>query len=455
MPLDPMSDRHDLARITAALLDAARKAGATSADAMAVAGTSVAIDVRDGRLEQAERSEGIDIGLRVMIGQRQAAVGASDARDITIERMAERAVAMAREAPEDRYIGLADPSQLASDLDMARLELYDATAEPDPSALESDARAAEEAAMNVDGVTQVQGTSAAYSHHKIHMAASNGFDAGYMRTGRNISCVAISGSGATMQRDWDADTRVFQADLRDPADIGRIAAERAVAMQGARKIASGHFPILFDERIATTLIGNLMNAVNGLAVARGSSFLRDAMGKQVLPAGMSLVEEPHRKRIGGSRLFDAEGIATQRRAIVEDGVLQSWTLDLASSRQLGLTTTANASRGTSSAPSPSAGNLRLTAGTASRADLIAQMGTGLLVTSFIGATINPNTGDYSRGASGFWVENGEIQFPVHEVTVAGNLREMLLNLVAANDGREDLSRVVPSLLVDGMTIAGA
>ncbi|ARO15745.1 PmbA protein [Ketogulonicigenium robustum] len=454
MPLDRMSDRHDLARITAALLDAARKAGATDADALAVAGTSVAIDVRAGKLEQAERSEGVDIGLRVMVGQRQAAVAASDVRDITITRMAERAVAMAREAPEDRFLGLAHPDQLATDTDMTALELYDPSNEPDPAQLEHDAREAEAAALAVAGVTQVQSASGAYSHHRIHMAATNGFDAGYARTGRNISCIAISGTGTNMQRDWDADGRVFQADLRGAADIGRIAGERAIALQGARRIRSGSYPILFDERISSSLIANLMNALNGLSIARGSSFLRDAMGTQVLPTGLSLTEEPHRKRIGGSRLFDAEGLQTRTRAIIEDGVLQSWTLDLASARQLGLQSTANASRGTSGPPSPSAGNLRLTAGTASRADLIAQMGTGLLVTSFIGATINPNTGDYSRGASGFWVENGVVTHPVHEVTVAGNLRDMLLHLTPANDGREDLSRVIPSLLVEGMTIAG-
>jgi PmbA protein len=239
-----------------------------------------------------------------------------------------------------------------------------------------------------------------------------------------------------------------------PEETGALAAERALARAGARKPATGTYNVLFDERIAQSLIGHLLSAVNGASIARGSSWLRDALGQQVLPRGVSVIEEPHRARISGSRPFDAEGLPTQRRAIVENGILTGWTLDLATGRKLGMASTANAARGTTSPPSPATSNIDLTPGTATRKQLIGQMGTGLLVTSMIGSTINPTTGDYSRGASGFWVEDGEIAYPVNECTIAGNLRTMLLSMIAANDARPHLSTRVPSLLVEGMTLAG-
>ena len=443
-----------LADLTDRMLRAARRAGAEAADAVAVDGTSVSIDVREGRLEQAERAEGVDIGLRVLIGRRQAMVSSSDARDATIETMAERAVAMAREAPEDPHAGLAEPGQLARDTDSSRLQMHDPSPEPDPAMLEEDARRAEAAARSVAGVTQVQGATAGYGHRRVHIAATNGFSGGYARSDRAISCVAVSGEGTGMERDWDADSRIFQSDLRSPEEIGRLAGERAAARQGPRRPRTGRYPVLFDERISSSLVGHLVAAANGSAIARGSSWLLGRDGASVLPAGISLIEEPHRPRASGSRLFDGEGLPTAERALVDDGVLTGWILDLATARKLGLQSTANAARGTSAPPSPSVSNLRLTQGGASREDLIAQMGTGLLVTSMIGSTINPNTGDYSRGAAGFWVENGEILHPVNECTIAGNLRDMLMSLIPANDARQHLSRIVPSLLVDGMTLAG-
>lgn len=437
-----------------ALIDAARKAGAGAADAIVIRGTSVSVDVRNGALEMAERSEGSDLGLRVFLGQRQAIVSSSDARPETMQAMAERAVAMAKEAPEDPYTGLADPAQLAQDWDYDSLELFDPTAEPTPEALKDDALAAEAAAAAVDGVTQVSDAGAGYGEHRVHLAATNGFSGGYARTGRSVSCVAISGTGTGMERDYDGDSRCFQSDLRDPAEIGRTAGERAVQLVGARKPETGTYPVLFDERISSSLIGHLMAAGNGAAIARGSSWLKDALEQQVLPEHLSVIEDPHRARVAGSRPFDAEGLPTQRRAIVENGILTGWTLDLSSARKLDMASTANAARGVSSPPSPSNWNLELTQGDQSRKDLLRDMGTGLLVTSMIGSTINPNTGDYSRGASGFWVENGEITHPVNECTIAGNLRDMLMRIIPANDARGYLSRVVPSLLIEGMTLAG-
>ena len=440
--------------ITGAMIEAAQKAGAGAADAMAVRGRSVTIDVRAGALEQAESAEGTDIGLRVLIGGRQACVSASDTRPDTIRTLAERAVAMAREAPEDPYAGLADPSQLGVGCEAEGLDLADLSEPPTPQHLQEQALEAEAAGLAVKGVSQVQSATAAWSRREVHMAATNGFSGGTIRSDSGIYCTAIAGTGTGMQRDGDGDSRIFRADLRDPAEIGREAGERAVAMLNAKKPKTGAFPVLFDERISSSLIGHLMVAANGASVARGASWLRDRLGEAVLPDGLSLIEDPHRPRVPSSRPFDAEGLPTRRRALVDNGVLTGWVLDLATARKLGCDPTGNAKRGTSAPPSPGSWNLALTQGDKSREDLLREMGTGLLVTSMIGSTINPNTGDYSRGASGFWVENGEVAYPVNECTIAGSLPEMLRRMVPANDARPWLSRVVPSLLVEGLILAG-
>ena len=444
----------DLERLTAHLLDAARKAGADAADALAVDGTSLSIDVLKGKLEHAERSEGTELGLRVLIGRRQACVASSDVSATAIARMAEQAVAMAREAPEDSSAGLADPEQLAKSWDLGALDLVDPSPEPSPSELQDDACRAEAAALAVPGVSQTQSAGAGYGRRRIHLAATNGFSGGYTRTQRSTSCVAITGTGTGMERDYFGETRTYQSDLPAPEEIGRIAGERTAARAGARKPPTGHFPVVYDERVASSLIGHLLSAINGSAIVRGSSWLRDAMDKDVLPRGMSLHEDPLRPRIGGSRPFDAEGLPVARRTLVEDGRLTGWTLDLATARRLGLQSTGNASRGTSAPPSPSVTNVALTQGTQTLDQLLADIGTGLLVTSLIGSSINPTTGDYSRGASGFWVMNGQIAYPVNECTIAGNLREMLMSLRAANDARAHRSHAVPSLLVEGLTLAG-
>ena len=447
--------RRSLDAISEQALAAAKSAGADAADVLVLEGTSLSIDVREGALEQAERAEGVDIGVRVFLGQKVAIASASDLSDATIEELAQRAVAMAEVAPEDPYVGLAEPDQLAKAWYVAALELSDPADEPSPDHLKALAQEAEAAALAVDGVSQTQGASAAYGERRTHLAATNGFSGGYARTDAMVSCVAIAGEGLGMERDYDGDHRIFAADLRDATDIGRQAGERAVAHHGARKPPTGSYPVLYDERISSSLIGHLVSAASGASIARGMSWLRDRLGEEVLPKGMSLVEDPHRPRVLGSRPFDAEGLATAPRTLVEDGVLQGWTLDLANARKLGMESTASAARGAGSGPSPSATNLALTPGTQTREDLIRDMGTGLLITSMIGSTINPNTGDYSRGASGFWIENGEITYPVNECTVAGNLHDMLRGMTAANDARAHLSRVVPSLLVEGLTLAGA
>jgi PmbA protein len=444
----------DLAALTEQLLAAARRAGAEAADALAVDGTSISIDVLKGRLEHAERAEGVDIGLRVLIGTRQAVVSSSDTKPGTITEMAERAVAMAREAPEDPTTGLADPDELARDWDVAALDLADTSPEPAPADLQDFAARAEASALAVPGISKMDTASAAYGRRRLHLAATNGFSGGYSRTDWSLSAVAITGEGTKMERDWFGESRIHGTDLPTPEEVGRRAGERTAARAGSRKPPTGAVPVLYDERVAASLVGHILQATNGAAIVRGASWLRDSLGEQILPESLSIEEDPRRSRVAGSRPFDGEGLPTARRLIVDRGTLTGWTLDLATARKLGMKSTGSAARGTSGPPSPSNSNVALTQGNRTRDDLIRDMGRGLLVTSLIGSSINPNTGDYSRGASGFWIENGEITYPVNECTIAGNLRDMLRTMIPANDARTWTSRVVPSLLVEGLTLAG-
>ncbi|MDQ1901326.1 TldD/PmbA family protein [Paracoccus sp. WLY502] len=445
----------DLQSLAESLVDAARRAGADQADALTASGQSISIDMRGGALEHADRAEGVEIGLRVLIGGRQASVSASSHSPATIAEMAERAVAMAREAPVDDNLGLADPDQLARHRDAAGLQIADDRPDPSPDHLQDLALRAEAAARDMPGISQVESANASFSRRFLWLAASNGFSGGYGRTTHAISTVAITGEGLGMERDYAGESRVWAEDLPAPEDIGHLAAERTLARAGSRKPPTGAFPILYDRRVASSLIGHLLSAVNGTAVARGASWLRKDLGQPVLPEGFDLTEDPLRPRYPSSRPFDAEGLPTRARKIVEGGVLQGWTLDLATARKLGMDSTASAARGLSSAPSPTNSNVILTPGTATPEDLIADMGTGLIVTSMLGASINGTTGNYSRGAAGFWVEGGRIAWPVNECTIAGNLRDMLMTIEAANDALPWRGIEAGSILVRGMTVAGA
>ena len=444
-----MSKDEDLA---AGLLAAARRAGAEAADALVISAISNAVGVRGGKLEEAERAEGLDLGLRVLIGQRQACVSSSDARPETLTEMAERAVAMVREAPDDPWCGLADPGELGPVPDGAGLDLEDPADAPEPAVLEQLALAAEAAADGVGGVTQVDQASASWGRDRITLAATNGFAGSYGRSRSGLWVSAIAGVGLGREGDHAGESRTYWADLPGAAEIGEKAGRRAVERLGPRKPRAGRFPVLFDERVASSLIGHILGAINGSSIARGASWLRDAMETQILPEGFDLIEDPLVRRGAASRPFDGEGFAGRRKLLVEAGVLRSWVLDLATARQLGLKSTGNARRGVAAPPSPGTSNIRVTEGAQSRADLIAAMGTGLLVTSMIGSSVNATTGAYSRGASGFWIEGGEIAYPVNEVTVAGSLREMVRTLVPANDADPHKAHSVPSMLVEGLTI---
>ncbi len=444
------------ADLAEALLEAAAAAGAEAADAVVVSETALEVGIAGGALEEAERAERIDLGLRVLLGRRQACVSASDVKAATLAEMAARAVAVAREAPEDPWCGLADPAELADAADAAEaeaaLDLCDPGPPPSPEALEAAAREAETAALGVAGVRMVEQARASWAGETVTLAASNGLRHTARRTLRAVSAAAIAGEGLGRERDFAVEIRRHAEDMPAPATVGRRAGERTVAALGARRPPGGRVPVLYDERVAGSLVGHLVGAINGQSVARGASWLADAMGAAVLPAGIDLVEDPGLRRGRASRAIDAEGIRARRRALVADGRLTGWLLDLATARQLGLATTGNARRGTGGPPRPGAANLVLTEGPRSRDELIAEMGRGLLVTGLIGSSVNPTTGDYSRGASGFWVEGGEIVHPVNEITIAGNLREMMRTLRPANDADPHRAVSVPSLLVEGLTV---
>ena len=445
---------NNLEVIASALLDMSKKAGAEAAEVIGLEKKSLNVDVLNGMLEGVERSEAIDIGLRVIVEGRQACLSCSDVREESLEKMVTRSLSMAREAPVDKDIVLATNDQLVSAQDLEALDLIDTEVMVEADRLEKWAIEAEVEARKVKGITQVQGSSASVGIIKSQLAFSNGFSQGYSRSGVNISCVSISGQGNKMERDYASESRVHISDLPSPSSIGQLSGERAAARFGARKPPTGNYPVLYDERVSSSLVGHLIGAINGASIVRGSSWLVKNLGEEIFPKNISIKECPLKVRCSGSRPFDAEGLKTNTKNIINNGILETWLLDLSSSQNLGLESTGNAVRSVSSPPSPGISNISLIGGLKSRDYLIKEMGTGLLVTSMIGLTLNPITGDYSRGASGYWVENGEVKYPVNECTLAGNLKEMLKTIIPANDSKRHLSFSVPSLLVQGLKIAG-
>ena len=433
------------------LVAAARKAGADAADAVMFKSAHLGLRQRLGKPEMLERSESQDLGLRVLVGKRQASVSSTDPSPKALAELVERAVAMARLAPEDPYCGLAEPNAIARSI--PDLDLND-PAEPSPEALEARAMETEDAARAVPGITNSEGAEATWSRSEIAIAASNGFAGSYARSGHGVSVSVVAGTGAGMETDYDYSSSVYGDDLESAALVGRRAGERTVKRLNPKKAETARVPVVFDPRVSSSLVSHVAGAITGTSVARKVSFLKDQMGKQILASGLNIIDDPLKPRGLRSRPFDGEGIAARRWALVEDGILKTWLLDLASARQLGLVTTGHASRGTSGPPGPSATNLYLEAGKISPDDLMADIKSGFYVTSLMGSGVNMVTGDYSRGASGFWIENGKIAYPVSEVTVAGNLKDMFLKMTPANDLQFRMAVNAPTIRVEGMTIAG-
>lgn len=444
----------DFQEALADLIKRARAAGADAADAVLASGTSLSVSLRLGSVEHLEQEEGRDLGLRVFVGQRSAMVSSTALDPNGFALLAERAVAMARVVPEDPYSGLAEHAQSPAAGDVAALDLVD-DAQPDAAALIARARLAEDAARAIHGVTNSEGASAGFGRSEIVLVTSAGFSGVYRRSSHSVSATALAGAGVDMQRDYDYSSASHLTDLEDAEAIGQAAGERAVARLNPSRPATARLPVVYDPRVASSMLGHLSGAINGASVARGTSFLKDRMGSQIFASGIAVVDDPRRVRGPRSRPFDGEGLPTATRALVEDGVLQTWLLDTRSARQLGLASTGSASRGTSGPPSPSATNLFLRPGTMSPSELMADIKLGLYVTELIGMGVNGLTGDYSRGAAGFMIRDGAIAEPVAEITIAGNLPEMFMHMVPANDLRFRRGTDAPTLRVEGLTLAGS
>ncbi|MET0248476.1 MAG: metallopeptidase TldD-related protein [Sphingobium sp.] len=439
---DARSHAHDL-------VEAARRAGADAADALYACSASTTVAVRLGALEDVERSEGEEIGLRVFVGRRSATVSASDMGAATLATLVDRCLAMAREAPEDPYAGLAPEDRLMRGVPPA-LDLVD-EAEPDPVTLRTRAQAVEDAARAMPGITNSEGGGASHGRSQFALATSHGFFGAYAGTSHSSWASVLAGTGGDMQRDHASHSARHLADLDDPQAIGRIAGERAAARMNPVRVESGVMPVIFDPRIGASLVGHLIGGIVGPAIARRSSFLLDSLGAALFEAGVTIIDDPLRARGLQSRPFDGEGLPTVRRALIERGVLTGWLLDSASARQLALEPTGNAGRGGAGA---GVSNVHMEPGTLSPTALMADVRRGLYVTELIGMGVNGVTGDYSRGASGFLIEDGVVTRPVSEITIAGNLKTMFAALVPANDLEFRRAINVPTLRIDGMTIAG-
>ncbi len=447
----PISEKA-LAPVLNALLERAKFYGANQADAIATHGRSLSVKVRDRALEDVDNSEGKDIGLRVMIGQRQASVSSSDLSTLSIDKLAERAVAMAKLAPEDPYCGLAPEALLQKN--PQDLELYDDT-QMTPAKLKSRAHQVEAATASVKGIDRAEGSSASWSSSAIYFKTSHGFSGGWRSSRHGLSGVAIAEQNGAMERDYAYEGSRWLEDLPSPEKIGREAGERAAARLGAIQMRSGALPVLFDRRVANSLVAALFGAISGTSIARGTSFLKNSMGEQVFSSDINIVDDPTLIRGHGSRPWDGEGVATERRNIIEDGKLTTWLLNCSTAKQLGLETTGHAMRGIGGPPGISSTNSWLKAGDLSPNALYQKMGHGLLISEMFGPSLNNNTGDYSVGVSGFQIENGERTTPVNEITIAGNLVEVFRSLIAANDLKFDGSKCAPSVLVEGLTLAGS
>jgi len=434
------------------LVAAALKAGADAAEAVTAERRALSISVRLGELEEVEREESRDLGLRVFVGRRQATVSGSDVSADARAKLVERAVAMARLAPEDPYAGLADPDTLARG-PFPDLDLFD-SAEPSPEALEERARTAEAAARAIPGIVNSDGASASWSAALWRLATSGGFSGLHQASSFSIGASAIAGDGQVMENGSDWRTVRWQSDLPQAEAIGAEAGRRAANRLGARKIDSTTAPVIFENRLAASLLSPMIGAISGPSIARGTSFLKDKLGQPVFAPGVTITDDPHRRRGLGSAPFDDEGVANAPRNLIDKGVLTTWLLNTSAGRQLGLASTGHASRGLAGPPGVSPANLTLLPGTSDRAALMRDAGAGLLVTSMFGPSLNGNTGDWSVGCSGVWFENGEPAYPVAEITVAGNLIDIYARLVPGADLEFRGSANAPSLLVDGLAIAG-
>jgi PmbA protein len=434
------------------LIKSAKALGADDADAIYVNGKSLSASVRFGNTETVEQSDGHDLGLRVFCGKKKAIVSSNDLNEKSIKLLAERAVTMAKASPDDLCSRIARPDELIKNI--PELDLYDAE-KPTTEALLEKIKATEEIALNTKGITNSEGAEGGWSESEVYLIASNGFQGHYKRSGHSLGVSVLAEDNGEKQREYSGHSAVRYNDLDPSAKIANKAASGAIKRLGARKVKSGSFPVIFDQRIAPSFLGHLAGAINGQSIVRKTSFLQNALNQQIFSSNIQIIDDPHRQWGLNSKPFDGEGGANQQTTIIEDGVLKTWVTDITTSDQLNVANTHHATRGPSSNPSPSLTNLYMQPGTISEKKLIASVKNGLYVTELIGTGVNGITGDYSRGAAGFWIENGEITFPVQEITIAGNLKDMFMSMTPADNLEFRYGFNTPSLFIDQMTIAGS
>ncbi len=437
--------------LLASVIARARNQGADAADAMMYDSASLSVSWRLGRLEDVERSESRDLGLRVFFGKSQASASSTRTDGAALDALVDRVISMARAAPPDPWCGLADPDLLEKA--PQNLDLHDPV-EPEVEALIARAAAAEDAARAVRGVTNSEGAGGSWGEARVSLMSSHGFAQSYRSSSHSVSVSVVAGEGTGMERDYDYSSARHAGDLEDPTQIGTSAGKRAVERLNPAKVGTSKVPVVFDPRVSPSLVGHLIGAISGAAIARGTSFLKDRLGQQIFAPGVVIMDEPHRKRGLRSRPFDGEGVRTTSRRLIDDGTLTTWLMDSASARQLGLGSTGHASRGTSGPPGPAPSNLYMLPGKLSREALIGEIADGFYVTELIGMGVNGVTGDYSRGAAGFWIENGKLARPVSGLTIAGNLKDMFRSLTPADDLVFRHGTDVPTVRLEGLTVAG-
>ncbi|MAI05923.1 MAG: modulator protein [Alphaproteobacteria bacterium TMED87] len=435
------------------LISDALNQGADAADAIWVKNTSTTTTCRMGKLEKLNDSDEEQLGLRVFIGKRQSIVSSSDCSPKAFKEIIDKSLMMAKTLPEDPFVGIADKADLVTNI--PDIDTFDKKNISTDELIDS-AMSCEDSARSVSGITNSEGASAGWGKSSISLVASNGFNRSYQSSGGSLSVSVLAGQNSSgMEVDYDYSTSVYWEDLKDPEKIGRSAANRAKKRLGAKKIKSGKFPVIYEPRVARGILGHFITAINGNLVSKDTSFLRDKMGKQIFNKEISVIEDPHRKRGLRSKSCDSEGIQNKKRDLIEAGILKTWLLDLYSSRKLSLRPTGHASRGVASQPSPSVTNVYLDRGTLTPAKLISGIKSGLYVTDTFGQGVNYITGNYSRGIAGFWIDKGEIAFPVNEITIAGNLKDMFKNLIPANDLELSYGIDSPTIMIESMSIAGS
>ena len=437
------------------LIDTALSNGATAADCVLSRSRGLSLTRRLGKDETIERYEDFDTGLRVFVGNKIASVSTNDNSETAIRDVAKRAVDMAKIAPQDDFSLIASQETL-NDFPIQNsisVDSYDEV-EPNIDIIRDRAKEVEDSALSVKGITNSDGADASWGEGETLLMTSNGFFGSSKKSNHSVSVVVIAEKDGKMERDYDYSSKVFGKDLRNSNHIGIEAAKKTLARIGATKPLTGKYPVIFDPRVSRSIAGHFASAINGSAIARKTSFLKDMLNKQIANPAINIIDDPFLKRGLGSRLFDAEGLGSRKYTLIKDGVLEQWLLDLSSAKQLNLKPSGNAKRGISGPPSPGTSNFMISPGDVTPENLIKNVSEGFFVTDMIGSSVSMITGDYSRGASGFWIKNGELSIPITEATIAGNLKEMFMTLQPANDIDYSHSINSPTLLIEGMTIAG-